>query len=239
MFIKYAADPTVYLLNSGTKYPITDWTVYQNRVPSSRFIITIPDSVTFPTGAILGLRAGTLIKTPTDATVYLFDGSHRLAFTSQTDFLSLGYKFSQVYVIADMNLFNSYPIVNISKATFSRPWGTLFKYANDATVYYLDQGTKRAFTSMFMFKAWYDRLDQVVTFTNNETYPDASSYVLLPSGVIVNTQADPSTYYVMVGGVARPLNYAYMLSLGVLSNQVITVSQDDLTRGGAIGAEWR
>src|SRR5581483_9710470 len=29
MFIKYASDPTVYILNGGSKYPITDWTVYQ------------------------------------------------------------------------------------------------------------------------------------------------------------------------------------------------------------------
>jgi hypothetical protein len=238
MFVKYAADPTVFILNGGTKYPITDWTVYQNRVPTSRFIITIPDSVTFPTGAIVGLRSGTLIKASNNATVYLFDGTNRLAFTSQTDFLSLGYKFNQVYVINDVNLFNTYPVININKPTFSRPQGTLFKYANNPTIYFLDNGTKRAFTSMFMFKAWYDRLDQIITVPDTETYANASTYVLLPNGAIVRPQ-NTSNYYVIADTVVRPLNYDYMLSLGVQASQYLTVSQDDLDRHGTIGAEWR
>lgn len=239
MFVKYASDPTVYLLSDGTKLPITDWTVYQNRVPTSRFIITIPDSVTFPSGAILGLRSGTLVKSVNSPTVYLFDGTSRLAFTNESDFLSLGYRFNQVYDINDDNLFNGYPVVNINKATFTRPSGTLFKYANNPTVYFLDQGVKKAFTSMFMFKAWYDRLDQIVTIGDNETYSDASTYILLPDGTIVHTASAPSTYYIMVNGVARTLNHDFMLSLGVLSDQVMTVSSDDLTRGGSIGTEWK
>ncbi|HEX5430312.1 MAG TPA: cohesin domain-containing protein [Patescibacteria group bacterium] len=238
MFIKYASDATVYLLNGGTKYPITDWTVYQNRVPSSRAIITIPDSVTFPTGSILGLRSGTLIKTSTNPTVYLFDGSHRLAFTSENDFLSLGYAFSQVYVIDDANLFNSYPIVVIDKPTFSRPWGTLFKYANNPTVYYLDSGSKKAFTSMFMFQAWYDRLDQVVVFDDAETFSDSSSVVKLPDGVVVQVQGQ-SQYYLIANGVAHPLDAAFMQAMGITTSQHLTISQDDLDRQGTIGSTWQ
>jgi hypothetical protein len=238
MFIKYFGDATVYILNGGTKYPITDWTIYQNRVPTSRFIITVPGNVTFTTGPIVGLRSGTLVKSVNSATVYLFDGSNRLAFTSSTDFLSLGYKFNQVYVINDDNLFNGYPVININKPTFSRPQRTLFKYANNPTIYFLDSGTKRAFTSMFMFKAWYDRLDQIITVPDTETYPDSATYVLLPNGIVVKPQ-NTSNYYMIADAVARPLNYDYMLSLGIASNQYLTVSTDDLNRHGTIGAEWR
>src|SRR5205814_405296 len=104
--------------------------------------------------------------------------------------------------------------------------------------YYLDNGTKRAFTSMFMFKSWYDRLDQVVTVGSAETYTDASNYVLLPNGIVVQPQ-NTTNYYIIAAGIVRPLNFYYMLSMGILPNQFLTVSQDDLDRHGTIGAEWR
>src|SRR5258708_17697578 len=238
MFIKCTSNATRYLLNNGNKYPITDSTVYQNRVPTSRFIITIPDSVTFPSGSILGLRSGTLVKSVNNSTVYLFDGTNLLAFTNQNDFTSLGYKFSQVYGINDDKLLNGYPVLTINKPTFSRPQGTLFKYANNSTIYYLDGGTKRAFTSMFMFKSYHDRLDQVITIGSSETYPDSSSYVLLPNGIVVKVQ-NTSTLYMIVGGVPRPIIPAFMQSLGVQANQYLTISQDDLDRHGSIGPEWK
>jgi hypothetical protein len=102
----------------------------------------------------------------------------------------------------------------------------------------LDKGTKRAFTSMFMFKAWYDRLDQVVVIGNNETYPDSPTYVLLPNGAVVKVQ-NTTALYIIADGIVRPLNSAYALSLGIGANQVLTVSLDDLNRHGALGAEWR
>ncbi len=237
IFVKYSSDPTVYIIRDGTKHPITDWTVYQNRVPTSRFIIVIPDSVTFPTGAIVGLRSGTLIKSVNNPTVYLFDGSKRLAFTNQDDFLQLGYRFNQVYSINDDSLFASYPIENVVRSTFTRPQGTLFKYPNSATIYYLDVGTKRPFTSMFIFKAWHDRLDQVVTIGANETYPDGAVEPL-PDGIVVKVQ-NQSTLYLIVNGTPRPINQAFMNALGISSNQYLTISQDDLNRQGTIGAEWR
>ena len=222
---KYADNPTVYILEGTTARPITDWSVYLNQVPTTRPIVIMPSTITFTTGSVLGLRSGTLIKASDNPTVYLItsDGK-KLPFTSEKMFTDHNYGFSNVYSIADVNLVNAIPT---STADFSRPRGTLFKYASSATVYYLTGGMQKlGYTSLNMFNIWNSSLKDVVTLPSTETYPDGG-VALLPNGILV--KGSSSTIYLTANGTLRPLSTSTLITdLGFTSSEIKTFSDSDI-----------
>jgi hypothetical protein len=222
---KYANNPTVYIKEGSVARPITDITVLQNQVPSTRYIITIPDSVTFTTGAVLGLRSGTLIKSSDNPTIYLMVGTTKLPFTSMSMFTDHNYSLSQVYVINDPNLVNSIPT---SSDAFIRPVGTLFKYANSPAVYFLNKARlKRGYTTIDMFRIWNANLRDVVTVPTSETYADGP-IATLPNGILV--KGSTPTIYFVFDGVLRPFtNTTLFNAMGLTFNQVHTFSDADMS----------
>ena len=220
LIFKYPSDPTVYVLENGEKRPITDYSVLHNRIPSTRPVVTVPDSITFPTGAIVTLRSGSLVKGSTP-TIYLVNGTSKYVFSSMQDFTSRGYSLPQVQTVDD----NSVSALTTT-TTFNRPSGTLFKYANSPTVYFLENGTKRAFPSLAVYKTWYDSLSRVVTIPATETYSDGA-IVQLPNGILVRG-SKPTVYLVSAGALKPFTSSALFLAQGYKFEYVVTVSDADL-----------
>jgi hypothetical protein len=218
---KYANNATVYIKEGTIARPITDWSVYVNQVPATRSIITIPSTVTFTNGAVLGLRNATLIKASNDPTVYLILDGKRFAFSTAQQFFDHNYNFSNVYVIDDVNLVNSIPI---STDTFQRPVGTLFKYANSPAVYFLNTSRlKRGYTTIGMFNIWNATLKDVVTIPDTETYPDGP-IATLPNGIVV--KGSTSTIYFVYDGILRPFTDMNLFSAMGLTNAMIKTYSD-------------
>ena len=221
---KYPNSPTVYIKEGTIARPITDWTIYLNNVPPTRPIITVPSTVTFTQGQVLGLRSGTLVRASNDTTVYLIVGNEKRPFTSESEFANNAYRFDQVYVINDPNLITSIPTTS---APFTRPIRTLFKYPNDSTVYFLNSARqKRPFTTWNMFRLWVDDPKNVITVPASETYPDGA-IVTLPNGSLV--KGTGATVYLVDQDKLRPFNNSQLFAtMGYKFEQIITVTDAEL-----------
>jgi hypothetical protein len=221
---KYSNNATVYIKEGTIARPITDWSVYLNQVPATRSIITIPSTVTFTTGPVMGLRNATLIKASNNPTVYLIIDGEKFAFSSAQEFFDHNYNFSNVYVIDDVALVDRIPM---STKAFVRPSGTLFKYANSPAVYFLNTARlKRGYTTIEMFNIWNATLKDVITIPNTETYSDGP-IATLPNGILVKGSS-PTIYFVF-DGVLRPFNNTSLFdAMGLKLDQVKTFKDSDL-----------
>lgn len=222
--LKYASDPTVYIKEGEQARPITDFSVYLNQVPPSRYIITIPDSITFTKGGVVGLRSGTLIKSRDNPTVYLIINGKKFSFSSEQQFKDHSYSFSNVYTINDVNLVNS---LSLHEGDFVRPRGTLFKYPSSPTVYFLTGGRqKMGFTTLNMYNIWNATLKDVITIPESETYPDGP-IATLPDGILV--KGSTSTTYFTFNNTLRPFtNTTLFDAMGLSFSQIHTFSDEDI-----------
>lgn len=222
---KYANSPTVYIKENDKARPITDFTVYQNQVPSTRNIITIPSSVTFPQGDLVGLRSGTLIKSSDSPTVYLIVDGKKFTFSSEQQFKNYSYDFANVRTINDPALVKSLPVHD---GGFARPRGTLFKYANSPTVYFLTADKKKmGFTTLSMYNLWVASPKDVVTIPDTEAYHDGS-IVTLPNGILVKGSA-PTIYFTVDGKLKPFTNTDLFNAMGLSFSQVHTIPDSDIS----------
>jgi hypothetical protein len=222
---KYANNPTVYIKEGDIVRPITDWTVYQNQVPASRTIVTIPSTVTFSQGPVLGLRSGTLIKSSDNPTVYLIVNGKKQAFSSAQEFFNHNYNFSNVYTINDPTLVNS---IETTSAPFVRPFGTLFKYGNSPAVYFLNGANqKRGYTTIEMFNIWNATLKDVITIPLTEQYSDGP-IATLPNGIVVRSRSASTIYFVFDGQLRPFANMNLFYSMGFKDTDVKIFSDSDL-----------
>ncbi len=221
---KYPNDPTVYLKEGTVVRPITDWTVYLNQVPPTRHILEIPPTVVFERGANLGLRNGTLVRFINDPTVFLIAAGQKRPFSSEAEFRDNQYRFDQVYTINDPNLINQ---IQTTTDPFLRPIGTLFKYANNPTVYFLNSARlKRPFTTYTMFTLWIDNPKNIITVPDSETY-QTGAIVTLPNGILVKGSAQ--TIYLSDTDRLRPfVNPTLFNAMGFRFDQVITIPDADI-----------
>ncbi|MGE5392145.1 MAG: Ig-like domain-containing protein, partial [Candidatus Saccharibacteria bacterium] len=111
--VKYASDPTVYVLSDGKKNPIVSFGVYQKNF-QNRPIATISDSEQYPTGDAVRYSGGTLVKTADSEQIYLILGNGtRYAFRSMDEFARFGYTLSQVRTVNQGDL-DSYPLSDLN-----------------------------------------------------------------------------------------------------------------------------
>ncbi|OGE98128.1 MAG: hypothetical protein A3G89_01025 [Candidatus Doudnabacteria bacterium RIFCSPLOWO2_12_FULL_42_9] len=217
---KYANNATVYIKEGDIARPITDWTVYLNNVPPTRQILVIPSSVTFTSGAVLGLRSGTMVRFVNDPTVYLIVQGKKRPFFSESEFSQYNYRFDAVYTINDPNLIQTIPTV--SDYNYVRPFGTWFKYANNPTIYFLNSARlKRPFTTWSMYRMWVDDPKNVVTLPSSETYADGP-LVTLPNGDLFKIW---TTYYITDNNQLRPFSDQSLISaMGFNTAKAVTLT---------------
>lgn len=158
----------------------------------------------------------------TVGTVYLITSNcTKYGFTSYQDFISRGYKFSQVQRV-DQALLDGIPAIS----TLPRAAGMTFKYEGKAAVYYLNASQcKEVYPSLATLRTWKLDIRDIVTIATSEQYPDCTpSYVRLPENTPVRASGD-GTIYVIRTGMRYPFgNIGAFYRAGFSFKQVVVIT---------------
>ncbi|MFC1632740.1 S8 family serine peptidase [Patescibacteria group bacterium] len=175
----------------------------------------------------MGFRDGTLIRASSSPTVYVIEDGKRKAFTSGAVFTGLGYSYSRILVVtnAERDLHASGTKID---STLVIPDDTLVK-GSGPTVYYIDGGQKRAFTSGNVFKTW-GTYGMVNTISDSKLGVIASGPQMgFRSGFLI--KGTSPTVYVIEDDLRRAFTSGTVFAeLGYSFANVMTVSDTDLTK---------
>lgn len=222
--IKYPGDPTVYVIEGGNKRPIPSYEIYEREF-SGRPIAVISQVLQYPTGPAVKFSAGALLKSSTSPTVYLIvDNESKYAFKSAQEFARFGYRFDLVKTASEQDL-ALYSNAAFLALTYHAT-GNLVKYPDSATVYRIENRTKRGFSSRAVFLS-YARFSQVLTIDPSFQYPDGP-VMGFPEGALL--KGSGLTVYLIENSMRRPFTEAAsFFKLGYSFSQVRQVSEQDLT----------
>jgi chitodextrinase len=101
-FVRYNNDPTIYKIINNVKYPIPSLEVLFSHTTLDQ-ILTIPDSLQYQTGSILGFADGTIVK-GSSPTVYIIDNNLKRPFTSLEALLDRGLTLDLIRRVPDPDL---------------------------------------------------------------------------------------------------------------------------------------
>lgn len=144
--VKSPGTAAIYLLENGEKRPITSMDAfYSHGFRASDVRPATPSDRRLPTGQVLGLKEGTIIKPRGKEVIYAIDHKsgviEKRAFTSLTIFRTLGFSSEDVRLISRGNA--QQPVGEPINSAASHPDGILVKASSEATVYLLEDGKKR------------------------------------------------------------------------------------------------
>ena len=105
-----------------------------------------------PEGALLLPQDGILAKTKDDKTVWLISGNLRRGFTSQSVFLGLGFKFSQVLIITSPELNKLAKGANLDNPSAAHPEGVDINL--NGTIYWVHNNTLYPYPSLKTYNSW-------------------------------------------------------------------------------------
>lgn len=171
----------------------------------------------FSAGQLVVGNVGTVYIITVDCTKY--------GFTSYQDFISRGYKFSQV-IRVDQSTLDGIRSVD----TLPRASGITFKYEGKAAVYYLNTALcKELYPSLTTLRAWKLDIRDIVTIATSEQYPDCNpSYVRLPENTPVRANGDGTIYVVRTGARYPFGNIGAFYRAGFSFKQVVVIPTSEL-----------
>ena len=190
--VKYLNNPTVYVIENGSKRAIPSLAILRNRYGNLP-IITIEDTETYPDGAVLNFGPGALLKSADNPSVWLIiDDNSRYGFKSAEEFFRFGYRFDLVTTIIQQEL-DTYPISGIQTLRY-HAHSNFIKYADNSTVYRIENNTKRAIPTPAVFFAYADSWNKVLISAPDITYQDAAG-LDFPEGYLIKG-ASPEVYII-------------------------------------------
>jgi len=225
ILVKYTSSATVYLLENNLKRGIPSYDIYLNRFRLHP-IAAIPETEIYQDGPLLVFPPGTLLKTPGNPTVYLtLDNGKRYGFRSADEFQRFGFRFDLIKTIFDNEL-NYYPLSDIASLSFHAT-GNLVKYANNPTVYRIENNTKRGISSPEIF-LHYGAFSDVLIIAPSFQYLDGP-ILNYPDGALVKGTAP--TVYLIAGGKKHPFtSAAQFFSEGYNFSMIRAARDEDLLR---------
>jgi hypothetical protein len=222
--VKYANNPTVYVIEAGTKRPISSLAILRNRYGNLP-IITIPDEEEYPDGDPLRFGPGALLKTPDNPAIFLIiDDSSRYGFKSAEEFFRFGYRFDLVITITQEEL-DMYPVSGIEQLRY-HAHTNFIKYTDNSTVYRIENNTKRAISSPAVFFAYANDWNQVLTSSSDITYQDNTN-LTFPEGYLIKGTT-PEVYIIENQQRKAFRTGESFLARGYSFSQIVTVSDEDL-----------
>lgn len=198
--IKMAGNPAVYYFDGAKRYVFPNQTTYMTWYKDFSGVKTIPadELSSYPIGGNVTMRPGTyLAKITTDPKVYAVEPGGMLRHvTSEAIAMSLyGSMWNKKVVDVPDAFFVNYK-TGSSITTAMHPTGSLVKYANSATWYYVDNGVKRPFASDAALAA--NMMNSAMFgIETTITYPDGSS-ITGQESALVNVSGSASS--VVPGG---------------------------------------
>ena len=217
----------MYVVKDGVKSPIPSYEIYQKNYANTP-IATIPTSVTYPDGPVLRFTSGALLKGSSPTVYLVLDNGDLYSFKSAEEFQRFGYRFTLVTNISDTDL-GAYPLSQIQSLRYHAA-SNFVKYARSATVYMIENKTKRAMTSPDVFFSYATDWNQVLTIPDDITYPDGA-ILTFPDGMLL--KGTEPTVYLTSQGMLRPFTSAEaFLGFGYAWNQIKVVRDEDLNLEG-------
>ncbi len=163
----------LYLINGGKRQFISPFVRNQRYAAVVPIVATLNDLESYPEGSYAEPLDGTLLKIPTDSTVFYMSKGLRLPVTYQV-FLMRGFDFNNVHVLANTEV-DSWIL-----GSFLPPVeGTLVRTGGNPTVYWTVGGVLHPIN----YKFWLDRglsIFPVVYISDSDLagYPKGDAYVL-------------------------------------------------------------
>ncbi len=202
--IKMDGNPAVYYLGSDSKrYVFPNEKTYNTWYSGFSSVVTVSQSEleSYPIGGNVTYRPGTrLVKITTDPKVYAVEpgGVLRWITTEQIAMDLYGSNWNQKIDDVPDAFFVNYTVgSDLTSSTY--PTGTLVKKAGDSTIYYIDNGKKRAISDESAFMANMFRYSDVLeTSMDLTSYPDGSA--ITGAEASLTTVAGPEVSAPSMGG---------------------------------------
>ncbi|MFA7169649.1 MAG: N-acetylmuramoyl-L-alanine amidase [Candidatus Paceibacterota bacterium] len=216
---------TIYYLENSKKRPLSmDEAGFLKLGFKADEVITISESELdfYETGNIIKIAPeGTLIKDSKNSVYFIENGKKRL-FTSATLFNKLGYSWAKVKTDNEADYYMNGDVMCYEN-------GTLVKSKDSSSVYLIEDGKKRIFTSGTLFEKLGYKWSGIVTAENSELSAYANgANVTYPNGTLIRG-AGTSTVYLVDNGQKREITSATLFSkLGYSFDNVIEIPKESL-----------
>ena len=201
--VRDVATNKIYLITNGTKRYISQF-VYNQRNYTQLIDDSSNQLASLPTGTPVLPLEGTLVKSASDATVYIINGDVKRPLTYLV-FVSRNLSFANVVTLPDDDVAGM-----PTGDWYWPPDGTLVLINGNPTVYVMDQQVARP-TTYFVFIQRKLSFAKVITVTADEfshVPRPADSYWLSPlDGTLLKSKTD-NTVYVIENGTKRALSAA-------------------------------
>lgn len=129
-----------------------------------------------PLGPKYDPKYGAVVKTVNDSKVYFLLNGKKFWITSESVFLSLGYKWNWVEDV-DQKLLDKYPLGSEIMSVSTHLDGTILKYPGSSDVYVLENGKKKHIANEQEFNARGYRWDRIVEVPVSEVYANVEDAV--------------------------------------------------------------
>lgn len=187
MAYKTAKSSAVYYVDADCKKrPFKNAFIFETYFSSSKDIKVIPEETLMlvpphelgfmPLGPKYDPKYGAVVKTVNDNKVYFLLNGKKYWITSESVFLSLGYKWNWVEDI-DQRLLDKYIVGGEINDVSRHLDGTIIKYAGSADVFVLENGKKKHIPNEAEFNRLGYRWDRIVEVPANEIYANVEDAV--------------------------------------------------------------
>ncbi len=188
--VKKAGDPAVYLVDADgvTIHPFPHQNVYESwGYPQNFSTVLTTDISGFTVGNDVEFRDGALVRALETPAVYVVSGKTLRPVISAEVFEALGYDYDNITWLPQSFLDKYGATGTMIQDTTIHPDGTLVKYASSSTVYLLQNGAKRAFSSSSVVASNGYSRTPVITIPSSETYVDGAAIVVTEESLMVPT----------------------------------------------------
>lgn len=184
---KVKQNPAVYYVDAECKKrPFKNRHIFSTYFDSTSEIKMVDESLLqmvpnhelgfMPLGPKYDPKYGAVVKTVNESKVYFLLNGKKFWITSESVFLSLGYKWNWVEDV-DQKLLDKYPLGSEIMSVTQHLDGTIIKYAGSSQVYVLEGGKKKHILNEQEFNNLGYRWDRIVEVSANEIYLDVDEAV--------------------------------------------------------------
>ncbi|MFC1632738.1 peptidoglycan recognition family protein [Patescibacteria group bacterium] len=225
---------TVYVIKNGLRSAFTHSETFASHHLPYIVAVSNDDVDNYEAGPQMGFRDGVLVRASTNPTVFLIANDQRNPFTSSTVFRELGYSFDDV-IVTDQYAVNLNAYGSKIDRSDIHPNGAVIR-GSGLTVYLIDNGLRRAFTSSQVFKTWFDWSDVISVSDAELALYTGGSQMTFNDGVLLqNVEAvipedEENPVYIVSDQVYRPFADHMRFTLySFLWNNVMKVGDKEFT----------
>ena len=216
----------VYLIESGKRKEFTSLTLFEKLGYKWGDIISIETEEinNHPISGNILYPDGILIRSADNPDIYLLESGEKRKVTSLVLFEKLGYNWNDVLDLHP-DEFKNYP----DGKNLTYPDGTLIKEKDQSTVYKIENGTKKRFTSLTLFEITKSSWENVLDLDKEEFVVYLDGGILkYPDGTLLK-QIGGDKIYVMKNGNAEWIkSMEEFLAAGYKWSNIIEISTEEM-----------